>query len=118
MYSSKKRTPAPARTAISRQIRLEAHKMHLLTLLAAFRNLNNLLSSTVLLKVVRPYILPAIVNGLNSGPEHTQARRTIAFLSGLKALAKIWHEKWQETKRGWRRPRWVQPEDLGKVYNH
>jgi hypothetical protein len=89
--------------------------MHLLALLASFRHLNNLLSSASLLKVLRQYVLPATINALNTGPEHTQARRTIAFLSGLKDVVSTWSSKWKETKRGWRRPRWVDPEDLGKV---
>lgn len=89
--------------------------MYLLALLASFRHLNHLLSSPSLLKILRPYAPPAIVNALNTGPEHTQARRTIAFLSGLKDIVSIWSNKWKETKRGWRRPRWVDQEDLGKV---
>jgi len=89
--------------------------MYLLALLASFRNLNSLLSSPTLLKIVRAYVPPATVNALNTGPEHTQARRTIAFLSGLKDLVKLWRDKWKETKRGWRRPRWVDMADLGKV---
>jgi hypothetical protein len=57
----------------------------------------------------------ATVNALNTGPEHTQARRTVAFMSGLKDLATSWSKKWRETKIGWRRPRWVERDDLGKV---
>ena len=89
--------------------------MYLLTLLASFRHLNHLLSAPSLLKLLRQYVPPATINALNTGPEHTQARRTIAFLSGLKDLVSSWSEKWKETKRGWRRPRWVNSEDLGKV---
>jgi hypothetical protein len=91
--------------------------MHLLSLLASFRYLNNLLSSPSLLKILRSYVPPATVNALNTGPEVTQARRTIAFLSGLKDIVATWSNKWKETKRGWRRPRWVDPEDLGKVFD-
>lgn len=115
-FHSRKRTAPTARTAVSRHIRLEGHKMHLLALLASFRHLNQLLSSPALLTIVRSYVPPATVNALNTGPEHTQARRTIAFLSGLKDLVKVWHDKWRETNRGWRRPRWVDSEDLGKVF--
>jgi xeroderma pigmentosum group C-complementing protein len=114
-HSRKKKSLSTPRTAVSRHIRLEAHKMYLLSLLASFRNLNDLLSSPSLLKILRPYIVPATVNALNAGPEHTQARRTISFLSGLRDVAQSWSERWKETKRGWRRPRWVDPEDLGKV---
>jgi hypothetical protein len=89
--------------------------MHLLSLLASFRHLNHLLSSPSLLQILRLYVPPATVNALRAGPEHTQARRTIAFLSGLKDLTSTWSIKWNETKRGWRRPRWVDSEDLGKV---
>lgn len=91
--------------------------MHLLSLLASFRNLNLLLSSPSILKILRPLIPPATVNALNTGPEHTQARRTIAFLSGLRDVVSLWSEQWKETRKGWRRPRWVDPEDLGKVSN-
>jgi hypothetical protein len=92
--------------------------MYLLALLASFRHLNHLLSSPSLLKLLRPYVQPATVNALNAGPEHTQARRTIAFLTGLKDLVSTWSAKWKETKRGWRRPRWVDQDDLGKVSPH
>jgi xeroderma pigmentosum group C-complementing protein len=109
-----RRTTVP-RTALTKQIRLEAHKMHLLTLLASFRNLSFLLSSPSLLSVLRPVVPPATVNALNAGIEHTPARRTVAFLSGLKDLMTDWHNSWKETSRGWRRPRWVDKEDLGKV---
>ena len=103
------------RNATARKVRLEAHKMHLLALLASFRHLNHLLSSPSLLKLLRPYVQPATFNALNTGPEHSQARRTIAFLTGLKDLVSTWSAKWTETKRGWRRPRWVDQDDLGKA---
>ena len=106
---------ATPRNAIVRQIRMGGHKMHLLCLLASFRHLNSLVSSPALLKILRPMVPPATVNALNSGPEVTQARRTIAFLSGLKDLVATWSERWKETKKGWRRPRWVDKEDLRKV---
>ena len=115
LSSRKKRVAVIPRNAIVRQIRMEAHKMHLLCLLASFRHLNSLLASPELLKVLRPMVLPATRNALNSGPEVSQARRTIAFLSGLKDIVATWSERWKETKRGWRRPRWVDKEDLGKV---
>ena len=114
-FSSKKRAAITPRNATVRTIRLEAHKMHLLSLLASFRYLNHLLSSPSLLKILRQYIPPATINALNTGPEHTQARRTIAFLSGLKDIVSTWSQNWKETKRGWRRPRWVETDDLGKV---
>lgn len=111
----KKRAQITPRNAIVRKIRLEAHKMHLLALIASFRRLNHLLSSPSLLKHLCSYVPPATKNALTTGPEHTQARRTIAFLSGLKDLVSTWSSKWKETKRGWRRPRWVDHDDLGKV---
>jgi len=89
--------------------------MYLLSLLASFRHLNHLLSSPSLLKILRSGVPPGTVNALNAGPEHTQARRTISFLSGLRDISQSWSERWKETKRGWRRPRWVDPKDLGKV---
>ena len=104
-----------ARTAVVRQIRMEAHKMHLLCLLASFRHLNSLLSTPVLLNYLCAMIPPATRHALNSGAEISQARRTIAFLSGLKDIVADWSERWRETKKGWRRPRWVDKEDLGKV---
>jgi xeroderma pigmentosum group C-complementing protein len=110
-----KRAVTTARTAASRQIRLEGHKLHLLALLASFRHLNSLLSSPSLLKIVRPFVPPATINALNTGPELPQSSRTVAFLRGLKDIMKTWHDKWRETKQGWRRPRWVAPTDLGKV---
>ena len=100
---------------IIRQIRLEGHKMYLLALLGSFRHLNTLLSAPALLKLLHPFIPPAIVNGLKTGPEHTQAQRSIAFLRGLRELVALWSQKWKETTRGWRRPRWVDAKDLGKV---
>ena len=100
---------------IIRQTRLEGHKMYLLALLGSFRHLNTLLSSPVLLKPLRPFIPPAIANALKTGPEHTQAHRSIAFLRGLRELVALWSQSWKETKQGWRRPRWVDAKDLGKV---
>jgi xeroderma pigmentosum group C-complementing protein len=112
----KKRTQITPRNAIVRKIRLEAHKMYILALIASFRHLNHLLSSPSLLTHLHAYVPPATKNALTTGPEHTQARRTIAFLSGLKDLVSTWSSKWKETKRGWRRPRWVDHDDLGKVF--
>jgi xeroderma pigmentosum group C-complementing protein len=89
--------------------------MYLLTLLGSFRYLNTLLSSPALLKTLRPAIPPAIENALKSGPEFTQAQRSNAFLRGLRELVALWTPLWKETKRGWRRPRWVEPPDLGKI---
>jgi hypothetical protein len=103
------------RNAIIRQIRLEAHKIYLLSLLAAFRHLNNLLSSSSLLQILHPFVPPGIANALKTGPDYTQTQRTAAFLRGLRELVALWSSKWKETKRGWRRPRWVDTADLGKV---
>ena len=89
--------------------------MHLLCLLGSFRHLNHLLSSPKLLTILRAYVAPATINALNTGPGITQARRTIAFLGGLHDLVSLWGPNWHETKRGWRRPRWVDPQDLGKI---
>lgn len=114
-HARKRRSLGTPRTSLSRRVRLEAHKMYLLSLLSSFRHLNHLLSSPGLLQFLRPYVPPAIVNALNAGPEHKQARRSISFLSGLRDIAQLWSERWKETKRGWRRPRWVDQEDLGKV---
>src|SRR5579859_5878750 len=114
-YLRRKKSLGTPRTSLSRRIRLEAHKMYLLSLLSSFRHLNLLLSSPSLHKILRPYVPPAIVNALNAGPEHNQARRSISFLSGLRDIAQSWSDKWRETNRGWRRRRWVDPEDLGKV---
>ena len=89
--------------------------MHLLCLLGSFRHLNTLLSSPALLQTLRPVIPAAIENALKSSPEFTQAQRSIAFLRGLRELVALWAPAWKETKRGWRRPRWVDPPDLGKI---
>ena len=89
--------------------------MHLLCLLGSFRHLNQLLSSPKLSAILRAYVAPATINALNTGPEISQARRTIAFLGGLHDLVSTWGPNWHETKRGWRRPRWVDPQDLGKI---
>lgn len=113
--NSKKRTSTQPRTGIHRQIRLEAHKMHLLSLLGSFRYLNTLLSSPALFRYLRCELPPAIKNGLKSVPEFTQAQRSMAFLRGLREAVGLWASAWKETKRGWRRPRWVDPPDLGKI---
>ena len=114
LFSPKRMSMIP-RNAFMKRIRLEAHRMYLLCLLASFRHLNVLLSSQSILRILRSYVPPANVNGLNAGPEYTQSRRTMAFLSSLKDLASAWSESWIESRRGWRRPRWVDSEDLGKV---
>src|SRR5437763_2044894 len=83
-HLSRKKSLGTPRTSLSRHIRLEAHKMYLLSLLSSFRRLNFLLSSSSLHKILRLYVPPAIVNALNAGPEHNHARLSISFLCGLR----------------------------------
>ncbi|KAF8469064.1 hypothetical protein BDZ91DRAFT_679403, partial [Kalaharituber pfeilii] len=104
-------------TAVDRKIRLEAHKLHLLCLIAHVYRRNKWCNNQAVQENLRGKSLfdAEIIANLDPKPHLHQLERNTRFLKGLGEAVKIWRKKFQITCPGLSQPYWYRLETLKRI---
>ena len=111
----------PRRKAVSKAekaLRLEAHKMHVLCLLAHLDRRNEWCNDDDVKKSLKPLVDKKMLTFLRPKSDLPQFGRTEALKRGLEMASKMWRTKFNITARGARRALWADDEkDVQNVSN-
>ena len=93
---------------ISRQTRLEGHKMHLMCLLIQVARINTFLKSAIIPEKLKQIASPSICKSLKStkASARNSVHRTRLFIDALKNCAVLWKRNWKITQPGIAIPKW------------
>ncbi|KAF5870520.1 putative dna repair protein [Botrytis fragariae] len=118
--------PAPQRQTVTprrktltqgdKNLRLEAHKLHLLCLLSHVHRRNEWCNDSAVQDSLRPLLNRKMLSFLRPRKDLSQFSQAESLKKGLDMVAVLWRTKFQITKRGWRRALWADNEDDIKNY--
>jgi xeroderma pigmentosum group C-complementing protein len=114
-----RKTAAPRRKVVTKEEkawRLQAHKMHVLCLLAYVDRRNDWCSDPDVQASLKPLLTKKMITFLNPRKDLSQFGRADSLKRGLDDVAKLWRTKYKTIARGMRRALWADDEkDLQSV---
>ncbi|MCJ1404801.1 hypothetical protein MMC11_008027 [Xylographa trunciseda] len=105
------RTPAQRRKPVSaeeRKLRLEIHKMHLLSLLVHVHLRNHWCNDHETQKVLRKLLSKKTLSYLDDDEGQSQFQRSRSFMEGLEQASEVFRSNFKVTARGMSRSYWAE----------
>ncbi|KAI9818807.1 MAG: hypothetical protein M1827_007627 [Pycnora praestabilis] len=94
-------------TAIEKKMRLEVHKMHLLSLLAHVHLRNHWCNDVEVQAALKSLLSKRTISYLNPGTDKSQFQGSRSFMDGLAQASDVWRLKFQVNARGMKRAVWA-----------
>ncbi|OAG33848.1 hypothetical protein AYO21_12043 [Fonsecaea monophora] len=97
-----------------RRLRLDAHKAHLVLLLAHLHCRNRWCNSESVHSILKPLVPRKVISLLHVDESKPQYQRSHSFNKGIEEVCAIWRQQWNITARGMKRAFWRDDIDVVK----